>query len=77
MVQPVLTKALLQPTKAAVMCTAPRAEIRPPPPIPHSVYVCEAHLQLIYTCEAHLNSSYGYEAHSQSKCEIYRISIIY
>ena len=31
MVQPVPTKAFLQPAKAAVMCTAPRAETRPPP----------------------------------------------
>ena len=28
-----LTKAFLQPAKAAAMCTAPRAEICPPPPI--------------------------------------------
>ena len=33
MVQPVPTKAFLQPAKAAAMCTAPRAETRPPPPI--------------------------------------------
>ena len=29
-----LTKAFLLSAKAAVMCTAPRAETRPPPPIP-------------------------------------------
>jgi len=34
MVQPVLTKAFLQPAKEAAMCTAPRAETRPPPPFP-------------------------------------------
>ena len=34
MPKPVLTKALLQPAKAAAMCMAPRAETRPPPPIP-------------------------------------------
>ena len=33
MVQPVPTKAFLQRAKAAAMCMAPRAEIRPPPPI--------------------------------------------
>ena len=31
---PVPTKAFLQPAKAAAMCTALRAETRPPPPIP-------------------------------------------
>ena len=34
MVQPVMTKAFLQPAKAAAMCTAPHAETRPLPPIP-------------------------------------------
>ena len=34
MAQPVPTKAFLQPAKAAAMCTALRAETRPPPPIP-------------------------------------------
>ena len=33
MFQPVLTKAFQQPANAAAMCTAPRAETRPPPPI--------------------------------------------
>ena len=33
MAQPVPTKAFLQPAKAAAMCTAPRAETLPPPPI--------------------------------------------
>ena len=33
MLKLVLTKALLQPAKAAAMCTVPRAETRPPPPI--------------------------------------------
>ena len=32
MLKPVPTRALLQPAKAAAMCTAPRAETRPPPP---------------------------------------------
>ena len=34
MAKPVLTKAFLQPAKAAAMCTALRAETRPLPPIP-------------------------------------------
>ena len=34
MPKPVPTKAFLQPAKAAAMCTAPRAETHPPPPIP-------------------------------------------
>ena len=34
MAKPVPTKALLQPAKAAAMCTASRAETHPPPPIP-------------------------------------------
>ena len=34
MPKPVLTKAFLQPAKAVAMCTAPRAETRPPPPNP-------------------------------------------
>ena len=34
MAKPVPSKAFLQPAKAATMCTAPRAETRPPPPIP-------------------------------------------
>ena len=34
MPKPVPTKVFLQPAKAVVMCKAPRAEIRPPPPIP-------------------------------------------
>ena len=34
MAQPVPTKAFLQPAKAAAMCMAPRAETRPPLPIP-------------------------------------------
>ena len=34
MAKPVPTKAFLQPAKAAAMCMAPRAETRPPPPIP-------------------------------------------
>ena len=34
MAKPVLTKAFLQPAKAAAMYTAPRAATRPPPPIP-------------------------------------------
>ena len=34
MPKPEPTKAFLQPTKAAAMCTAPCAETRPPPPIP-------------------------------------------
>ena len=33
MVQPVPTKAVLQPAKAATMCKAPHAESRPPLPI--------------------------------------------
>ena len=33
MAKPVPTKAFLQPAKAAAMCTALRAETRPPPPI--------------------------------------------
>ena len=35
MFQPVETKAVLQQTKAAAMCTTPHAETRLPPPIPH------------------------------------------
>ena len=34
MIKPVLTKAFLQPAKAAAMCTALCAETCPPPPIP-------------------------------------------
>ena len=34
MPKPVLTKAFLQPAKAAAMCMAPHAETWPPPPIP-------------------------------------------
>ena len=34
MLKPVPTKAFLQPAKAAAMCTAPRIETCPPPPIP-------------------------------------------
>ena len=34
MAKPMPTKALLQPVKAATMYMAPRAETRPPPPIP-------------------------------------------
>ena len=34
MAKPMQTKAFLQPAKAAAMCMAPRAETRPPPPIP-------------------------------------------
>ena len=34
MVQPVPTKAFLQPAKAAATCTASCAETYPPPPIP-------------------------------------------
>ena len=34
MAKPVPTKAFRQPAKAAAMCTALRAETRPPPPIP-------------------------------------------
>ena len=34
MANPLSTKAFLQPAKAAAMCTALRAETRPPPPIP-------------------------------------------
>ena len=34
MVQPMPTKAFLQPAKGAAMCTAPRAETHPPPPNP-------------------------------------------
>ena len=34
MLKPVLTRAFLQPANTAAMCTAPRAETRPPPPIP-------------------------------------------
>ena len=34
MVQPVPTKAFLQPAKAAAMCMALSTETRPPPPIP-------------------------------------------
>ena len=37
MAKPVPTKAFLQPAKAAAMCTATRAEILPPPPIPPSL----------------------------------------
>ena len=36
MLKLVPTKAFLQPAKAAAMCTAPRTETRPPPPIPSS-----------------------------------------
>jgi len=34
MAQPVPIKAFLQSAKVAAMCTAPRAETSPPPPIP-------------------------------------------
>ena len=34
MVQPMPTKAFLQPAKGAATCTAPRAETHPPPPNP-------------------------------------------
>ena len=34
MLNPMLTKAFLQPAKAAAMRTASRAETHPPPPIP-------------------------------------------
>ena len=34
MVQPVPTKAIVQPAKAAAMCMATSAETRPTPPIP-------------------------------------------
>ena len=45
MVKPVLTKAFLQPAKAATMCTAPRAETRPPPPIP-PILIVQIYLQI-------------------------------
>ena len=32
MVQPLLIKAILQPTKATVMCTTPHVETHPPTP---------------------------------------------